>query len=465
MMFSKAALAWLNLLLRSRLSAALELTQAFDGSTRLQALGSTMSIDFADCDPGLRGHAPVTNCMSWDASEVDLRSPSGLPMPAPTSRAVAPVILAERIPAGFRINYDLPGLIYWQLTRIEEAISAVRDAHGRFPATASHAHAHGYLERPVIDEWFDIMRQVAIELWPSITMVARHLFSVLPSHDVDFPSRYAHCSYTYFIRNLAKDIIRLKRPLDAVKGAYIRVMAPYSNQLSLNDPYNSFDWIMSQTERYGLKSYFYMVCGGQHRLDPGYDAGHPAIRRLMREIHSRGHLLGLHPSYECIDNPSMLEREFNALHRLAVEEGIEQDEWGVRMHYLRCRYPDLWRMLAAIGVGHDASMGYADRVGFRAGTACMYPAFDAGLQKMYSVMVRPLVVMEGTLYADAYMSLSSDERLRKLDQVSLACAQVGADFSILWHNSELAGIGMQNDYLHGLATLTDYKTPLLREPS
>ncbi len=448
--FSEAALAWLNELLRSRISSELELIHADDGSTRVRVAGSILSLDFTDCDPGLRGHTPVTNCAHWESEEAGLRAPSGLPMPVPTSRPVAPDIKVLRGPEGCRISCDIPGLIYWHLTRLEELSATVRDGHGRFPAVASHAHAHGYLERPIVDEWIDLVAQMVTELWPGISMVARGAAGIQPSHDVDFPCRYAHCSTEHFIRHLAKDCLQRKRPLDAVKGLLIRATAWKAKQLPSGDPYNTFDWIMSQSERHGLRSQFYVVCGGRHRLDPGYDPGHPAIRKLMRDIHLRGHLLGLHPSYGCMDDPAMLAEELSVLRRLAAEEGIVQEGWGVRMHYVRCLYPDLWRQLDSLGADHDASMGYADRVGFRAGTAFSYPAFDPALQRAYALKVRPFVVMEGTLYAKSYMHLGNEERLRKLDQLSRACAQVGADFSLLWHNSELADSELRSTYVHGL---------------
>ena len=56
-----------------------------------------------------------------------------------------------------RLHFDLLGSAFYILTRTEEYLSPVRDPHDRFPASASHALAHGYLHRPVVDEYVEIL--------------------------------------------------------------------------------------------------------------------------------------------------------------------------------------------------------------------------------------------------------------------------------------------------------------------
>ena len=64
------------------------------------------------------------------------------------------------------------------------------DSHERFPATASHAFKHDYLDRPVVDEWLHLLGQVIQQQWPDLEM-KRHEFNISVSHDVDQPSLYA----------------------------------------------------------------------------------------------------------------------------------------------------------------------------------------------------------------------------------------------------------------------------------
>ena len=87
------------------------------------------------------------------------------------------------------IHYDILGLTYWMLNRLEEFDCSSLDSHGRFPATSSHAYKYGYLERPIIDEWMHILGQVIQRQWPKINLKV-HNFCLQVSHDVDRPFRY-----------------------------------------------------------------------------------------------------------------------------------------------------------------------------------------------------------------------------------------------------------------------------------
>ena len=58
------------------------------------------------------------------------------------------------------------GLTYWILARVEEIGRTDLDNRGRIPATASHAFKHGYLDRPVVDEWLHLLGRVIQRQWP-----------------------------------------------------------------------------------------------------------------------------------------------------------------------------------------------------------------------------------------------------------------------------------------------------------
>lgn len=423
------------------------------GCTRIGIEESSSEIIFSVVDSGLRGHKPVRFCGMFNLVKNKLISPVSEQLPAPCSKE--PVeISTQKEGDNLVVNFDVPGLVYWMLSRLEEITSTDKlDSHNRFPASSSHGFKYNYLERPIVDEWLMVVEQLVKSLWPSIECQPQRKVRILPSHDVDFPSKYSHCSFGCFLRKLAGDCIRNYRPLDALKGIYIRASSLWSKSLLPADPYNTFNWIMQQSELRKVKSQFYLMCGGKNSFDPGYDPKHISIRKLLKDINQRGHIIGLHPSYDCIDNPKLIARELDILKQIAEEEGVLQSDWGVRMHYLRCSYPKLWRSLSALGVSHDATMGYADHVGFRAGTAHSYKAFDAELQKAYKIEVRPLVVMEVTLYADSYMGLDPVARREKLASISDTCRKVGGDFSILWHNSELVDTEMRETYQYSLSLI------------
>ena len=91
--------------------------------------------------------------------------------------------------AGIDLAIDIFGSAFHCLTRYEEAVLDERDAHGRFPAQASLAFREGFLGRPLVNEYAELLWACLRRLWPRLTRTRRQ-FAVRPTHDVDNPFRY-----------------------------------------------------------------------------------------------------------------------------------------------------------------------------------------------------------------------------------------------------------------------------------
>ncbi|MGE8498730.1 MAG: polysaccharide deacetylase family protein, partial [Pseudomonas sp.] len=220
-----------------------------------------------------------------------------------------------------------------------------------------------------------------------------------------------------------------------------------------DDPYNTFDWLMDVSEANNLKSAFYFICGCTDKArDADYEPDHPIIRSLMWRIHKRGHEIGLHPSYGTYQQSELIGQEALRLKRICAEEGIEQDEWGGRMHYLRWEHPTTLRAWVDAGMDYDSTLGYADRPGFRCGSCFDYPAFDPIAQQKLMLRVRPLVMMECTVIDAVYLGFgvteAAEEKIRLLKE---RCRDVGGGFTILWHNSYFFQKGLREMYVRILS--------------
>jgi hypothetical protein len=236
---------------------------------------------------------------------------------------------------------DIFGSAFFMLTRYEEIVKPDRDEHDRFPAQASLAYKEGFLERPIIDEYVEVLWAILKKLWPAMVRKERR-FQIKVSHDVDRPSRYQFGSKKKFLRSIGGDIIKRGDIINAARAPLIRWGK--STSLHNGDPYNTFEWIMDVVEEHGLISAFYFICGHTSPIfDSNYEIEHAAIRSLMRRINERGHEIGLHPSYNTYQDPDAISIEANRLRRICDEEGIKQDHWGGRMHYLRWETPTTLR--------------------------------------------------------------------------------------------------------------------------
>lgn len=443
MFFTNNALRWLEVVLEERYGHKFELAEQA-GSLLLTLQGQNGTIQFDRLQSVFHKSNSNFPCKRWMASAEGYAAPIDDTIPAPGNSDL-PSPLIETLERGAKIHYDILGLIYWMLTRLEEVGRADLDKHLRFPATSSHAYQHDYLDRPLVDEWLIILGQVIQRVWPGVEL-KQHEFRIKVSHDVDRPSRYGFRPLRQLVRAMVGDLLIYRN----LKGALVAPWIRFSTRHNLHaaDSFNTFEWIMDVSEANNLKSAFYFICGRTHPLyDADYEPEHPSIRKLMRRIHDRGHEIGLHPSYGTFQSPEQIRLEATRLKRVCEEEGIHQQEWGGRMHYLRWEQPLTLRGWSGAGMNYDSTLGYADRPGFRCGTCHEYRAFDPVAQETLCLRVRPLIAMEGTFLSSKYLSLESGEAVIKLTQLKAACERVGGQFTLLWHNSELYSEELKNLYL------------------
>ncbi|MGH1462415.1 MAG: polysaccharide deacetylase family protein [Neptuniibacter sp.] len=443
MFFTPPELSWLETILGDRFGHEFNLISS-NKLISLRLVGNAGEIVFDRSDKAFHHSASDFNCYHWQASKEGFAAPISPMLYAPGSNAlVDPLIEYES--NRIMIHYDILGLVYWMLSRLEEVGRKDLDQHQRFPATSSHAFKHKYLDRPIVDEWLHILGQIIKRQWPGISL-KEHFFEMKVSHDVDWPSRYGFSSIGRMVRLMAGDVLKRQSIKQATMGPLIRIRT--KKQLLSSDPFNTFDFIMSQSEELGLASAFNFICGKTDNLrDAEYVPEHPAIRELMRRIHARGHEIGLHPSYNTYLYPDLISSESKRLRKVMSEERIRQKSIGSRMHFLRWSHPVTLAGLEEAGMHYDSSLSYADMAGFRCGTCHDYRAFNPVEQVQYNIKIRPLIAMECSVMSTAYMGLGTSEAaFEYFYKLKENCRKVGGNFTLLWHNSQLLNLDEINLY-------------------
>ena len=334
----------------------------------------------------------------------------------------------------FHLPIDIFGSAFFMLSRYEEVVKSERDEHNRFPAWASLAFQEGFLERPIIYEYVELLWAVIKRLWPGIERKKR-TYQVHLTHDVDSVLYGPFAGVPALIKQMAGDCLKRKE----FDLAWKRMKAVFNSRRGFfdNDPHNTFDFIMSLSEKYGLKSAFYFMTGGCSSRDAAYDINMPWIKKLIQSIGERGHEVGIHPSYESYLDSEAIYREFQALLGVTQECGIRQNTWGGRQHNLRWSVRQTWRNWAEAGLNYDSTLGYAQHAGFRTGTCVEYPVYDLATRTPLSLRERPLIVMDGTLINSGYMGLDYHESTKIVQNISNMCKLMKGKFTLLWHNGKL----------------------------
>lgn len=351
-----------------------------------------------------------------------------------TGRYVEP--LGEEGKEGLYLGLDVFGSCLFMLARYEEVALRGHDRHGRFPGHRSLAWRESFLHRPIVNEYVELLWELLHKLWPELARGKREA-SVFLSHDVDYPFYVYGRSRLRMIRDMLMDAVR-RRDFESARKKAGMLLRP--RRTLDRDPYNTFGWLMDLSEQAGIRSAFYFITEerrGKSGLDGNYSIDDPAILRLLREIHARGHEIGLHPGYHTFLNPARIRRQYEKLREVAEANGIRQAVWGGRQHYLRWRAPDTWQFWEDAGLDYDSTLSYADRAGFRCGVCYEFPVFNLKTRRELALRERPLIVMDQTILHPEYMGLGPEQAYETIRRLYLECRKYNGDFTLLWHNSQL----------------------------
>ena len=304
----------------------------------------------------------------------------------------------------------------WTLSRVEETVAGPSDAHGRFPASGSVAFRAGCLDRPIVDEYALAFRQALCFLLPAWKPRPSPGRLKL-SHDIDgvglprsLRSTVGHLYPRRIPRAFWRDVLSLA---GAGEPAYLEAVRETA-RISRADGYDS--------------AFYWKGCA-RSAWDSGYDPEHPQVRAVIEGLMQEGFEMGVHPAYDTFGAPERLEQEVSRLRRV-----LGSGPMGGRQHFLRWR-PSTWRAWEKAGLSYDSSVGFADVMGFRAGTAVPYHPWLMEEDRESTLLEIPLIVMDCTPIT--YMRLGAADTLTAVEALVRRCEAVGGVFTLLWHNSSV----------------------------
>ena len=340
---------------------------------------------------------------------------------------------------GIHCDNDIFANCFFMLSRMEEAIGGELDAHDRFPASSSIAYKYKFLDRPVVDEYTEMLWNMLVFLDPELQRKTVKPCTFVTC-DMDAPFDPVRRSLKKTISSSALGLLAPPR-----FSTFITIWKNYAYQLFGITRYDDFreniDWIMSANEKMGNNVAFYFITKATSKFDGTVDFSSAEMLELLKDIHSRGHEIGLHPGYDCFDNEEHFKNAAAVLRKGMARAGIEQDKIGGRMHYLRwniMKTPQLWELE---GFQYDSTLGYADQAGFRCGTSKEFTMFDLLNRRPLALKQRPLVNMECTIISPEYENLGySDRAIRRFLSFKEKSHRYKGIYTILWHNSHMNNI-------------------------
>lgn len=314
--------------------------------------------------------------------------------------------------------------VFYILTRYEEYNSKFPDDHGRFTAKESIQSKFGWLNLQIVERWIEVFFLTFAPSYWSEIQSAKYI-QIIPSFDID--NTYAFKwkeGWRSWLSN-GKDL--LKSDKERIKTRKL------VQQGTLKDPFDSFENIRSVFRNFPETRVFWQL-GDYAKYDTNITWNDPRHQSLILEMSLLGSL-GLHPSYASNYSDEKLDREVDRIKTITAKPIRES-----RQHFLKLNLPKTYHRMMDRGFEKDFTMGYADQVGFRAGTAREHAFFDLLTNQAFpNYRIVPFAYMDGTLLE--YNKMTINQAKEAIDQLIQEVQKYGGVFCFIWHNETLAEAG------------------------
>ena len=330
-------------------------------------------------------------------------------------------------PQGGRFGFDVIGLIFLMLSRLEERDYSGGDRYGRFAADDALARRCGCSDEPVVDVAADDIAEAILGQSPPPRTTK---YEVLLTHDVDQLRGY----HRWYLpaRHALGDVISRARP--------DRAIARLRNAYLTNEPFRSIRALMDLAERHGLAGRYYFMGPTRDPMDSPYAiVMQPTLKRLVREIRERGHVIGFHPGFGTARNQDLWLAQKNGLESI-IETTLSEGRQHV-LDYQAEVTPDIWdsgRMAL------DATLAFPETSEFRAGTCRRFPAFSLRRRKRLALTQVCTPVMDFSLFGGKYRDVTMEEALREGGRAAEACRRFGGSLVLLYHSGQVRNQGLAN---------------------
>tara|TARA_R110000737_G_scaffold353439_1_gene405366 strand:+ start:10259 stop:11518 length:1260 start_codon:yes stop_codon:yes gene_type:complete len=313
--------------------------------------------------------------------------------------------------------------IFYVLTRMEEYNCSKWDTHNRFDAKSSLQYEYGWLEKCICDRWAEeILDEIEKEINLSFPRIAEES-RMIPTFDIDNTYAYKLKSGKRKMLSITKDLLflnirRLKERRAVLSG-------------QINDPYDTYDAIEQISNDFPVRLFWLIGDYGSYDKNISIKVG--KHKELIRRLNEKAEI-GIHPSYTSNSIPDLLKSE-----KKKLEKAIDKEVNISRQHFLKLKFPQTYQNLIKHEIKEDFTMGFADAVGFRNGTARAFPWFDLSSNAKTELVIRPFAYMDGTL--NEYLTLTPEEAKEKIKTLYQELVKSGGDFIFLWHNETIGEYG------------------------
>ena len=316
--------------------------------------------------------------------------------------------------------WNLARTLFDLLALKEETACQDRDKHGRFAGWMSPRAEAGLLESPIFNDSVAALVAACIGLQksgvPDTALAAGMVEApvLVLSHDLD--QLKGNDIWTQMVR-LSRALLPRGRSFPKVRNAWLALV---NAALPRRYYFDNIVGMIAIERMLGFTSSLYFLNGTGGRF--GARSGSDLISSVAA-LTPIGWDLGVHYNYDTHLEPETFTAQCAELEALLGRRVV-----AGRAHYLRFDPARSWHFYVGMSILADESLGYHDRIGYRAGIAGPFRPYDAESERALPLVEMPMVFMEGTL-VEQYSSDPAAAFERHLRHISV----VGGAISLLFH--------------------------------
>ncbi len=308
------------------------------------------------------------------------------------------------------LGFDVFAMAFYFLSRYEEFQPFESDNHGRFGFKNSIESQWETPSAPHVDiAFFHFLSAIHAE----------HLISranVVATFDIDIAFQFKGRTLKRQIASMLRFPHLLLKRIAVLFGA--------------EDAFDPSTTVVRFVKNKNVEHRIFWLCSKRVKgVNRQVNRNYAPFQNQLRAI-SKGHPIGLHPSFSL--HPKETWQEEKQWLETVTEQTIEHS----RQHFVHLLLPDTYHGLQKMNITDDWSMGYADNVGFRAGTAYNYQWFDLSRNSATDLVIHPFCIMDVT--AKHYLGLNPDKAIELGQTLKEMVFLFGGNFTFIAHNESLS---------------------------
>jgi hypothetical protein len=326
-----------------------------------------------------------------------------------------------------QIPFDIFSASFYLLSRYEEYLPHLKDAYGRFTKEESLAFKQGFLQQPVVDIWAYKFKEALKNKFPNYEFETRK-FSIHPVIDVPVAYYFKNKGLLRTFGETLSDLFSFR-----FKFIYDRFSVLFGFK---KDPYDNFKWIINRQKICKTKFNVFFLIGDYTTYDKNISINKKQFVSLIKSVADYC-TVGIKASYMALDSMAILKSE-----KRLMDGVVNTLTTAARSSFSKVNLPNTYRNYIDLEIYSDFTMGYADTIGFRAGTCTPFLFYDLDYEIQTPLKIHPYQLMDFALLKHSSLLDKKETLLKAILEVQ----KVNGSFTFIFHNYAFSAIPRWADF-------------------